>query len=104
MSGPPEPAFAEPWHAQVFALTVHLHERGAFTWDAWADTFGAVLREHGLAKELDGGADYFLAWIAALERICTARGLAEPDLLGALKADWERAYLTTPHGASVALD
>ena len=26
----PEQAFAAPWHAEVFALAVHLNERGIF--------------------------------------------------------------------------
>ena len=26
----PEPVFAEPWHAQVFAVTVALNEAGSF--------------------------------------------------------------------------
>ena len=26
----PEQAFAAPWHAEVFALAVHLNEAGAF--------------------------------------------------------------------------
>ena len=30
------PVFAAPWQAQAFALTLSLHERGAFTWKEWA--------------------------------------------------------------------
>ena len=43
MTAPPEPVFAEPWHAQLFALTVHLNETGRFTWADWASRFGARL-------------------------------------------------------------
>ncbi len=32
----PEPVFAEPWHAQVFAVTVALNEAGRFAWSEWA--------------------------------------------------------------------
>lgn len=53
----PEPAFSEPWHAQVFAITVALNEAGHFEWSSWAARFGATLKAHGLAKELDGGED-----------------------------------------------
>lgn len=31
-----EATFAEPWQAQAFALVVHLHSKGAFTWREWA--------------------------------------------------------------------
>ena len=103
MTGAPEPVFAAPWHAQAFALAVHLNERGAFSWPDWAQVFGAVLAEHGLARDLDGGDDYFLAWVTALERICAARGLAEAAALAEMKAAWEAAYLATPHGQPVSL-
>ncbi len=99
----PEPVFAAPWHAQAFALTVHLHARGAFSWPDWAKTFGAVLAEHGLRRDLDGGDDYFLAWVEALERICARCDLAEAAALAELKAAWIEAYLATPHGAPVHL-
>ncbi|SNR26049.1 nitrile hydratase accessory protein [Puniceibacterium sediminis] len=98
-----EPVFLEPWHAQIFALTVHLSETGVFSWPDWAQGFGAVLAEQGLDKELDGGEDYFLAWVEALERLLTARGLAGAADLARLKSDWEAAYLATPHGQPVRL-
>ena len=28
----PEQAFAAPWHAEAFALAVHLNEAGHFCW------------------------------------------------------------------------
>ena len=100
----PEPAFAAPWHAQLFALTVHLNEAGQFTWPDWAARFGATLRRHGLARDLDGGDDYFLAWLETLETLLTETGAAERDVLRHLRGQWEAAYLETPHGAPVTLD
>lgn len=99
----PEPAFAAPWHAQLFALTVALNEAGHFGWPDWAARFGATLKAHGLAKDLDGGDDYFLAWLETLEALLTETGAAEVQALHQLKADWEAAYLSTPHGAPVRL-
>ncbi len=99
----PEPVFSEPWHAQVFALTVGLNEAGHFDWPQWAEAFGATLKRHGLAKELDGGDDYFLAWLETLENVLTAEGVAEPAEVTALKTAWAEAYLSTPHGQPVKL-
>ncbi|WP_204114758.1 nitrile hydratase accessory protein [Shimia biformata] len=99
----PEPSFDKPWHALVFALTVHLNERGVFDWPDWADRFGATLKRHGLAKELDGGDDYFNAWLETLEGFLTELGMAGPAELAALKQAWHDAYLATPHGAPVRL-
>ncbi|WP_246107326.1 nitrile hydratase accessory protein [Puniceibacterium confluentis] len=98
-----EPVFLEPWHAQVFALTVHLSDTGVVSWPDWAATLGAVLAEHGLDRQLDGGEDYFLAWVAALERLLAARGLAGAADLDDLKSAWTEAYLHTPHGQPVRL-
>jgi nitrile hydratase accessory protein len=99
-----EPAFSDPWHAQVFALTVHLSEQGAFTWPDWAETFGAALAarrgDHG---PLDGGADYWAAWLAALESLLAARNMAAPGDVARMRDAWAAAYLATPHGQPVTL-
>lgn len=99
----PEPAFSEPWHAQVFAITVALNEAGHFEWLAWAERFGATLKAHGLAKELDGGEDYFNAWLETLEGFLAETGMAEVGELMRLKTGWTNAYLNTPHGQPVSL-
>lgn len=100
---PQPPVFAEPWHAQLFALTVHLNEAGRFDWPEWAARFGAMLKRHGLAKDLDGGDDYFNAWLDALEGLLAEKGMAEATALRQIKAKWEAAYLATPHGEPVRL-
>lgn len=99
----PEPAFEAPWHAQLFAITVHLNEAGYFDWPDWAAAFGATLKAHGAAAELNGGDDYFHAWLETLETLLIARGAAEAADLAALRAAWEAAYLRTAHGAPVTL-
>lgn len=100
----PEPSFEAPWHAQLFALTVHLNEAGHFAWPDWAARFGATLKRHGLAKELNGGDDYFIAWLETLEALMTETGAAEAVALSDMRAAWEASYLHTPHGQPVTLD
>lgn len=104
MTTRPEPAFEAPWHAQAFALTVYLNEAGHFEWSVWAERFGATLRRHGVGKELNGGDDYFSAWLETLEGFLGEIGMAAPEELRALRDDWEAAYLRTPHGSPVRLD
>ncbi len=99
----PEPVFEAPWHAQVFALTVHLNEAGHFEWGVWAERFGAMLKQHGLDKELNGGEDYFTAWLETLEGFLVEIGMAAPADVLALRDAWEAAYLSTPHGDPVKL-
>ncbi|WP_158968682.1 nitrile hydratase accessory protein [Chachezhania sediminis] len=103
MTDRPEPVFAAPWHAQVFALTVHLNESGLFAWPDWAERFGAGLKARGLAKELDGGEDYFSVWLEVLEGYLAELGQAEPAEVERFRAAWEAAYLATPHGEPVHL-
>ena len=99
----PEPVFEAPWHAQLFALTVHLNETGLFAWADWADRFGATLNRHGAAAALNGGDDYFVAWLETLEALLAEHGTAEAADVAALTQAWRDAYLSTPHGARVSL-
>jgi nitrile hydratase accessory protein len=97
----PEPAaFDEPWQAEAFALAVHLHAAGAFTWPEWAAALSAEIAAAGAA---DDGARYYEHWLAALERLVTERGLAEAPALAERKAAWAEAYRRTPHGQPVVL-
>lgn len=99
----PDPVFEAPWHAQLFALTVHLHAQGTFDWPAWTEAFGATLAEHRLSGDLNGGDDYFTAWLATLERLLDANNMAPPAAVEATRDAWEQAYLSTPHGDPVRL-
>lgn len=98
-----EPVFEAPWHAQLFALTVHLNEAGVFAWPDWTKRFGATLAAHGLDRDLDGGDDYFTAWLETLEALLADQGVAGQQALAEMKAAWEAAYLSTPHGSPVRL-
>ncbi len=98
-----EPAFAEPWHAQVFALTVHLHDTGRFSWPDWTERFGSTLARHGLSRELDGGDDYYMAWLETLETMLAEDESAPVAEVAQCREAWTQAYLGTPHGAPVRL-
>lgn len=97
------PVFAEPWHAQLFALTVHLGDTGRIRWPDWTQRFAATLKRHGLTRELDGGDDYFNAWLETLEAFLQDEGVAAAEV-DQIAADWARAYLDTPHGMPVRLN
>jgi nitrile hydratase accessory protein len=92
--------FDEPWQAEAFALVVHLHDRGAFSWSEWAESLAAEIRA-AEARGCDGG--YYDHWLAALESLATRRGLADQSALAARKTAWAEAYRHTPHGRPVGL-
>ena len=94
------PVFEGPWQAEAFALTVHLHERGAFTWPEWAEALSAQLR---LAGGQTTSSDYYQAWVAALEFLAAEKALADRDAMRRRAAEWRRAFETTPHGRPVNL-
>ena len=95
--------FDDPWQAQLFALTVALSEAGRFTWSDWTRIFGATLKRHGATRPLDGGQDYFNAWLETLEALLDQDGLAPRGEAAAVRSAWELAYKTTPHGQPVRL-
>ena len=97
------PVFAEPWQSQAFALAVKLSEQGHFTWQEWATALADELRAAVGRGEPDDGSRYYNHWLAALERLVTAKGLADSALLFARKEAWAEAYRRTPHGQPVEL-
>jgi nitrile hydratase accessory protein len=97
------PVFAEPWQAQAFALAVKLSEAGHFTWKEWAATLADELKAAEARGEPDDGSDYYKHWVAALERLVTAKGLTDGSALRERKDAWADAYRRTPHGKPVEL-
>jgi nitrile hydratase accessory protein len=100
---PGGPVFAEPWQAQAFALAVKLSEQGHFTWKEWAAALADELRAAADRGEPDDGSHYYHHWLAALERLVTAKGLTDRSALAARKEAWAEAYRHTPHGKPVEL-
>jgi nitrile hydratase accessory protein len=98
-----EPVFAEPWQAQAFALAVKLSEQGCFTWKEWAAALANQLNAAAGSGEPDDGSHYYDHWLAALEHLVTAKGLADSAGLIARKGAWADAYRHTPHGMPVKL-
>src|SRR6201988_189399 len=97
------PVFAEPWQAQAFALTVKLSEQGDFTWKEWAAGLPEGLQAAAKGGEPDDGSRYYEHWLAALERLVTAKGLTDQNALLTRREAWAEAYRATPHGTPVEL-
>jgi nitrile hydratase accessory protein len=97
------PVFAEPWQAQAFALAVKLSQQKLFTWSEWAEALGAELKAAADRGEPDDGSHYYEHWLAALERLVTAKGLVDRAALDQRKEDWAEACRNTPHGKPVEL-
>lgn len=94
------PVFAEPWQAQAFAMTVHLHARGLFSWAEWAESLSKEVQRPERSTD---GSDYFDGWVAALAALLERKGLADRETVEALRESWQRAAEATPHGAPIEL-
>lgn len=94
-----EPAFAEPWQAQVLALAHAASAKGAFTPTQWANALGAEL--HRAPHSPDERTAYYEAALHALEILL--RPQLPPAAIERRAQQWRQAYLTTPHGQPVEL-
>ena len=94
------PDFEEPWQGEAFALVVSLNRAGHFEWREWVDTLSG---EIAADAALDLPRTYYQQWLAALERLLTAKELIDEAERSARKEAWRTAYLATPHGEAVHL-
>jgi len=98
-----EPAFAEPWQAEVLAIADTLVHNGLFSAAAWSNALGAALK----AAEDDGADDdqetYYRSALAALEALIAEHSDIDRAAMAGKRDDWERAYRSTPHGQPVRL-
>jgi nitrile hydratase accessory protein len=93
-----DPVFAEPWQAEAFALTVHLFDRGLFTWAEWAEALSSeVKRPHRYAD----GHDYYDCWVEALSGLLESKGITDAATILGLQHSWQRAAEATPHGKPI---
>jgi nitrile hydratase accessory protein len=97
------PVFKAPWEAKAFALTVALHERGAFTWKEWAAALASTIRAAQAAGDPDSGETYYRHWLAALAQIVSAKELFSSAALAHRELEWQEAARRTPHGQPIEL-
>lgn len=94
------PVFDQPWQAQIFAIAVRLSERGHFTWGQWTQALG---REIARPRDAERPDDYYLCWLAALEKLVAEKNLLGKTELTQRKTAWDRAARATPHGKPIVL-
>ena len=97
------PVFREPWEAQAFAMALVLHERGLFTWSEWAATLAGEIARAQAGGDPDTGETYYRHWLATLERLVAAKGVASSDTLHRYRDAWDHAADRTPHGSPIEL-
>ena len=96
--------FHKPWHAQIFALTVHLNEQGHFDWKDWSKVFSDALSSKGSKDLIINDDDYYLIWLRTLEKFLGETVEIQSDEITQYFQDWRAAFLNTPHGQPVKLE
>src|SRR3977135_4157044 len=97
------PVFREPWEAQAFAMALAVHARGLFTWNEWAQTLADEIKRAQAAGDPDTGESYYRHWLATLERLVAAKGLASSDTVHRPRRARDHAADRPPHGAPIEL-
>jgi nitrile hydratase accessory protein len=97
------PVFREPWEAQAFAMALTLHARGLFTWNEWAGTLAEEIKRAQASGDADTGETYYRHWLATLERLVAAKGVATSDTMHRYRDAWDHAADRTPHGSPIEL-
>ena len=97
------PVFREPWEAQAFAMALSLHERGLFTWNEWAAALAEEIKIAQASGDPDTGTTYYRHWLATLEKLVAAKGVATLEIQHRYRDAWDHAADRTPHGSSIEL-
>ncbi len=97
------PVFREPWEAQAFAMALALHARGLFTWKEWAAALADEIKRAQAKGDPDSGETYYRHWLATLERLIAAKGVAPFEAQHRYRDAWENAAGRTPHGSPIKL-
>ena len=97
------PVFREPWEAQAFAMALALHERGLFSWPEWAAALADQIKRAQAAGDPDTGETYYRHWLATLEHLVAAKGVATTATLHRYRDAWDHAADRTPHGMPIEL-
>ena len=97
------PVFREPWEAQAFAMALALHARRLFTWSEWAASLADEIKRAQASGDPDTGETYYRHWLANLERLIAAKGVASTDIQHRYRDAWDHAADRTPHGQSIEL-
>ena len=70
--------FSAPWHCELFALTISLHEKKVFDWALWTAALGDKLKDKPVSMEDD--LDYYYgSWLEALEELILSKEMTYRD-------------------------
>jgi nitrile hydratase accessory protein len=84
-------------------MALSLHERGLFTWTEWAAALADEIKRAQASGDPDDGTTYYRHWLATLEKLVAAKGVAAIETQHRYRDAWDHAADRTPHGAPIEL-
>ena len=96
-------AFEQPWHAEVFALTVHLSEINLFSWSEWTESLSKQISEVKLRGGIYSSDDYYDLWLQALIELISMKGITDAKTILHMQNLWTDAYMNSAHHGPVNL-
>src|SRR5512141_2231616 len=79
-----ELVFDAPWESRAFGLAVGLSQAGLYTWDEFRERLIAEIAAWEASGHPTGEWSYYERWLAALEAILEAKGVAADEEIDAL--------------------
>ena len=70
--------FSAPWHCELFALTISLHEKKVFDWALWTAALGNKLKDKSVSME-DDLDYYYVSWLEALEELILSKKMTHRE-------------------------
>ena len=70
--------FSAPWHCELFAITISLHQKKVFDWALWTAALGNELKDKSVSME-DDLDHYYGSWLEALEELILSKKMAHRD-------------------------
>jgi nitrile hydratase accessory protein len=84
-------------------MALALHARGLFTWNEWAAALADEIKRAQESGDPDSGETYYRHWLATLEKLISAKGVATSETLRRYRDAWDHAADRTPHGSPIVL-
>jgi nitrile hydratase accessory protein len=97
------PVFREPWEAQAFAMALSLYDCRVCTWQEWAAALADEIKIAHANGDPDTGTTYYWHWLATLEKLIAAKGVATLETQHRYRDAWDHAADRTPHGLPIEL-
>jgi nitrile hydratase accessory protein len=84
-------------------MALTLHDRGLFTWNEWAAALADEIKLAQASGDPDKGGTYYRHWLATLEKLIAAKGVATLETQHHYRDAWDHAASRTPHGSPIEL-